>query len=131
MGSVVVDTDVVSYLLKSDSRAESYRKILDGRTLLLSFMTVAELYQWAYSRNWGRERILSMESVLRNYVIVPYNYRICQIWAKVMTQRRKAGSQISCNDAWVASTALLYSCPLITNNNNDFQGIDDLIVISA
>lgn len=131
MESVVIDTDVVSYLLKADSRAERYREFLEGRTLLLSFMTVAELYLWAYVRTWGEKRILGMESILRNYVIVPYNHRLCQLWANITAQRKKMGLPISCNDAWIASTALLYSCPLVTNNSNDFQGIEGLIVLSA
>jgi hypothetical protein len=40
---VVVDTDVVSYLFKGDSRAPRYRPHLVGHTPVLSFMTVAEL----------------------------------------------------------------------------------------
>ncbi len=131
MTAVVVDTDVVSYLLKADTRAERYRPLLERRTPLLSFMTVAELYHRAYSRNWGDSRISRMESVLRNYVVVPYNYRLCQIWASVTTQRKQAGLPISCSDAWIASTALLYHCPLISNNSGDFLGIEGLVVLSA
>lgn len=42
---VVLDTDVVSYLFKGDTRAEAYRLHLRGKTLALSFMTVTKLYQ--------------------------------------------------------------------------------------
>ena len=45
--AVLVDTDVVSFLLKDDTRAQAYRPLLTSKTLVLSFMTVAELYQWA------------------------------------------------------------------------------------
>ena len=51
--TVILDTDVVSFLFKGDTRAEAYRIHLRGKTLALSFMTVAELYQWALVRNWG------------------------------------------------------------------------------
>ena len=56
---VIVDTDVVSFLFKGDTRAQLYRPHLQGRTLALSFMTVAELYQWAYIRNWTLAKIAS------------------------------------------------------------------------
>jgi tRNA(fMet)-specific endonuclease VapC len=46
-GVVIVDTDVVSFLFKGDTRAQAYREHLRGKTLAISFMTVAELYQWA------------------------------------------------------------------------------------
>ncbi len=40
MNLVVVDTDVVSFLLKGDTRARRYRQHLQGMVLALSFMTV-------------------------------------------------------------------------------------------
>ncbi len=43
METVLLDTDVVSFLLKGDSRAEAYVPHLQDRRLALSFMTVAEL----------------------------------------------------------------------------------------
>lgn len=48
LAAVVVDTDVISFLLKDDTRVQAYRPHLQDKTLVLSFMTVAELYQWAY-----------------------------------------------------------------------------------
>jgi tRNA(fMet)-specific endonuclease VapC len=69
---VIVDTDVVSYLFKGDTRAEAYRQHLQGKTLAISFMTVAELYQWAYVRNWGSKKLARFEEKLRSYIIVPY-----------------------------------------------------------
>ena len=68
-GVVIVDTDVVSFLFKGDTRAEAYRQHLQSKTLAISFMTVAELYQWAYVRNWGRINFdkakISLEQALR------------------------------------------------------------------
>ena len=53
---VVVDTDVVSYLFKQDTRADLYKPHLQGHLLLISPMTRAELEAWALERNWGRPR---------------------------------------------------------------------------
>jgi len=47
MKPVVLDTDVVSFLFKSDSRAQAYLPHLRNRQWLISFMTEAELEQWA------------------------------------------------------------------------------------
>ena len=43
METVLLDTDVVSFLLKGDNRAEAYVPNFQDRRLALSFMTVAEL----------------------------------------------------------------------------------------
>ena len=52
MKPVVVDTDVVSFLFKNDSRAQSYLRHLYDRQWLISFMTEAELEQGALLSNW-------------------------------------------------------------------------------
>jgi len=47
MKPVVLDTDVVSFLFKSDTRAQIYLPELQDRQWFISFMTEAELEQWA------------------------------------------------------------------------------------
>ena len=46
MSRLVVDTDVVSFLFKNHPIAKLYDSDLRGNTLVLSFMTVAELDRW-------------------------------------------------------------------------------------
>lgn len=127
---VIIDTDVVSFLLKSDTRAELYRTHLQGKTLALSFMTVAELYQWAYIRRWGKRKLIRLEEQLRRYVIIPYDNELCKQWAKVCVERQRLGKPISVQDAWIAATALRHRCPLITHNRDDYADIAGLTVIS-
>jgi hypothetical protein len=43
VGTVVIDTDVVSFLHKKDSRARLFRPHLVGNDRIISFMTLAEL----------------------------------------------------------------------------------------
>ena len=54
---VLVDTDVASYIFWGDERRHAYRRLLGGSTLALSFMTVAELYQWGHNNHWGSRRL--------------------------------------------------------------------------
>jgi len=129
--TIVLDTDVVSYLFKGDTRAEAYRDQLRGKTLALSFMTVAELYQWAFVRQWGAERIAKLERQLASYVIVPYDHELCVRWARICAERQRLGKPISAQDAWVAATAVRHACPLATHNKEDFANITGLILITA
>lgn len=129
-GIVVVDTDVVSYLFKGDTRAEAYRQHLQGKTLAISFMTVAELYQWAYVRNWGEQRLTRLEERLRSYVVVPYDLDLCKQWARICAERQKLGKPISVQDAWIAATAVRHGCPLVTHNSEDFASITGLTIVS-
>jgi tRNA(fMet)-specific endonuclease VapC len=127
---VIIDTDVVSFLFKRDTRAQAYRQHLQGKTLALSFMTVAELYQWAYSRNWGEQKLARLEERLRAYIVVPYDDALCRQWATICVARQRLGRPISVQDAWIAATALRHGCPLVTHNRDDFADITGLTVIS-
>jgi predicted nucleic acid-binding protein len=56
MNPVVLDTDVVSFLFKNDRRGQAYLPHLRDRQWLISFMTEAELEQWALLSNWPAKR---------------------------------------------------------------------------
>jgi tRNA(fMet)-specific endonuclease VapC len=127
---LVVDTNIVSYLFKGDTRAALYQPHLDGRLLLISFMTLAELDRWALERNWGQARRAQLTAHLRHFTVYPYDRALCRRWAEVTDQARRNGRPIQCADAWVAATAMLYHAPLITHDPNDFAGVTGLTVIS-
>jgi predicted nucleic acid-binding protein len=126
----VLDTNIVSYLFKRDSRAALYQPHLTGRLLLISFMTLAELDRWALERNWGAARRASLAAHLRNFTVYPYDRALCRQWAEVTHQARQNGRPIQCADAWVAATAMLYHAPLITHNPRDFAGVPGLTLIT-
>ena len=127
---VVVDTDVVSFLFKKDSRAEKFRPFLDGKTPVVSFMTVAELYRWTLVRNWGVRRVAKLEEYLRQFAVYPFNDALCKAWARATNSAEKKRRPITTADAWIAATAALYDTPLVTNNSADFQGVEGLVILS-
>jgi tRNA(fMet)-specific endonuclease VapC len=128
--AVVVDTDVVSFLFKRDTRAALYRPHLDGQLPIVSFMTVAELEQWTLRRGWGARRRGDLLNYLRRYSVEHSSPDLCRRWAEATDSARRAGRPIMTADAWVAATALAYGVPLVTNNPNDFAGVAGLTVIS-
>ncbi len=128
--AIVVDTDVISFLLKDDTRAQLYRPHLQDKMLVVSFMTIAELYQWAYQRNWGEKRLAWLEDRLHTFVIAPYDNDLCRQWAAICVQRQRSGKPISAQDAWIAATALRHDVPLVTHNQADFSDIAGLTIIS-
>ena len=79
MNAVLLDTNIVSFLLKEDSRAQVYAPYLEDRRLAISFMTVAELFQWAAMRKWGARRISQLEASLRNFTVLPFDIALCRL----------------------------------------------------
>lgn len=126
----VVDTDVVSFLYKEDTRADLYRPHLTSPPFVLSFMTLAELRSWTRRRDWGAARRRELEQYLARYVILYANDALCERWAEVMDSTRRAGLPIGAADAWLAATALQQGVPLVTHNGAHYAGVAGLTVIS-
>lgn len=124
--AVVVDTDVLSYAFKGDSRFEPFRSDLEGAILVVSFMTVAELERWALQREWGAERRQRLETFLGRLTLALVDRRLCRMWALISDRARRAGRPIPPGDAWIAATALSLGLPLLTNNRADFSGVEGL-----
>jgi predicted nucleic acid-binding protein len=130
MSSVLLDTDVLSFVAKADKRASLYSADLAGCQLTICFQTVAELRLWALLRRWGRARQTAMESLLRQMAVLPYDARMAGHWAEVTAHRRRAGRPIECGDAWIAAAALRHDVPLITNNAAHYAKIPHLKIIT-
>src|SRR5260370_11302236 len=130
MKPVVIDTDVASFLFKNDSRAQSYLPHLRDRQWLISFMTEAELEQWALLSSWQTKRIDWLRVFLGRFVIVPSSRDLILKWAEVMVAARRAGRRLETADAWIAATATLYGAPLVTHSASDYLGVPGLRLIT-
>ena len=126
---VVVDTDVVSFLFKDDTRRALYESYLADNYAVISFMTVAELYLWPESRNWGERRTGLLEECIQSFTVQEASPDLCRLWAITTAQAAHNGRPIDPADAWIAATALAWEVPLITHNGRHYEGVDDLTVI--
>ena len=130
MSIILIDTNIASFILKGSDYAEPYEIILSDHELALSFMSVAELYQWAFIRKWGDRRIIQLEQYLSNYLIIPTDHLLCQEWAKLRAESQQIGRAISSQDAWIAATAIRHNLELVTHNLKDFQRLPKLRLIT-
>lgn len=130
MAAVVVDTDVVSYQFKRDTRAPLYDAHLQGKTCVISFMTLAELDRWAVQRKWGAARRGRLDRHVQQFVIAYANRALCRWWAEAMDAARRSGRPIDGADAWIAATALAAGVPLVTHNAEDYAGVAGLTIIT-
>lgn len=115
---VVVDTDGVSFIFKNHPIGRLYEADLVGCTLLISFMTVAELDRWAIQSKWGPARREWLRLYLERFVLLPYSRILCSLWAEVTVAAQADGRRIECADAWIAATARRHDVPLVTHNRS-------------
>ena len=128
MTHLLLDTNIVSYLMRSDPIGRLYRPYLANHSLAVSFMTLAELYEGAFRGNWGTEKRRSIDELHNSFVVIPSDRKLCSRWAEVRYARRR--QPISVEDAWIAATAIEYACPLVTHNAKDFHSIPGLTIIT-
>jgi predicted nucleic acid-binding protein len=130
MNGVVIDTDVVSYLLKDDTRAEYYRPLLKDQTLIVSFMTITEMDRWALVRQWGTTRRYYYEKFMEQFIIQSSSRNLCAIWADITEALRLQVFVLTCGDAWIAATAMQLNIPLVTHNARHYSAITGLSLIT-
>jgi len=132
MDAVLLDTDVFSYLLKDDARADPYRQHVRNRTVAVSFVTVGELLAGAEKKGWGRAKREQLETKLRAVVIVPFDLEICRVYGRLSCLKTETGGDriIAVNDRWIAACAIRHDLKLISNNRRHFEGIPGLTLIS-
>ena len=128
---LVLDTCIVSYLMRGSREAEEYAPYVEGKLLAISFITVGELYYGAEKRNWGQPRRNQLETTLRNFVVVPYDHEIARCYGRLVAERTRDGNPIALNDAWIAACAVRHGVPLVTHNAKHFRDIAALSLITA
>jgi tRNA(fMet)-specific endonuclease VapC len=124
--SLLLDTDVASYLFKNSPRAKPFRKLLIGQRPALAFVSIAELFKWTIKRCWGLDKVEQLEAALRRYIVIPYDRDLAWAWARVVAACEEAGRPIPSTDAWVAAAAMRHDLRLLTNNVKHYEAAESL-----
>lgn len=128
--SLIVDTDIVSYIFKKDTRSALYISHLIGVPKFISFMSLAELRLWESQSNWGAIKQEKFAELLSDFGAIHSDEELCESWSKIKLEAKQKGRPIETADAWVAATALKFDIPLVTHNRKHFENIKGLEIIS-
>ena len=101
-------TDVVSFLFKRDTRAGLYLPHLENREWLISFLTEAELEQWALVANWSGKRIDWLRLFMARFAIVPSSRALVLGWATAMAAASRFGMPEGQDAAQACLRGLVY-----------------------
>lgn len=127
---IVLDTSIVSYIFKRDTRARYYEEHTRGNDLAISFQTLEEILFGVRISGWGQRRINELLRHLERYEVVWPNDEMVELSAILRGERRALGRPLETADAWIAATALTLDCPL-ASHDCDFSDIPGLAVIRA
>jgi predicted nucleic acid-binding protein len=127
---IVLDTDVVARLLRGSLTGDVGER-LTGAVLLITFVTVGELFRGAAHARWGPRRIVTLTSWLNGVPAIPGDPIVARRCGQVAGSALRAGRPLPANDAWIAACCLVHGVALATYNRRDFETIDELELISV
>jgi tRNA(fMet)-specific endonuclease VapC len=123
---ILLDSDVLSFLIKQDELAKPYVPDLKGKIPLITFQTRAELLRLPIERKWGPTRTAKMKEYLNNIPVIESGPLLAQKWADVRAWGRQHGRPVDGGDVGIGAAALLYDIPLATHNRRDFAWMTEL-----
>ncbi|MFE3177897.1 type II toxin-antitoxin system VapC family toxin [Amycolatopsis sp. NPDC059090] len=116
---VVLDTDVVSKILKRQLPAPLAAKLASQR-VVITFVTLGELTKWAEIYGWGPARRAALHAWLDKVVTLPYHDNVAHTWGLISAHAHQRGHRSDSNDSWIAACCLAYGLPLATLNTKHY-----------
>lgn len=125
---VILDTNIIiDHLRQPPGTPSSFFQMMSRipkEELVISVISVQELYEGKSTRSEKQERILLM--LISQLNIIPYTYEVAQL-AGIIARDKKTTIQLA--DAAIAATALIHGADLLTLNKKDFVDIKNLRLI--
>jgi predicted nucleic acid-binding protein len=87
---VLVDTNILSYLLRRSPLGMHYERLRAGRLAFVACTTPEELYFGAEKKKWGAAKRRELEALIAEYGVLPGDLDIAKISARVS---RRAGAR--------------------------------------
>jgi tRNA(fMet)-specific endonuclease VapC len=123
----LLDTNICIYFLNQDQSVTEKISKISADDMAISIITVAELQFGAFNSNKIKEN-LERITYLRNIMkTINLNAAITEEYAKIKSILRKSGNLIDDFDILIASTAIVNNLVLVTNNQQHFNRIDNLL----
>jgi tRNA(fMet)-specific endonuclease VapC len=130
MSSILIDTNVLSYMIRDTPLGKRYVQQMIGLQPAISFQSLAEMRFGSKKDNWSTARIQQLEAFLHQFAVLYPTDTTVSLWANIRTEVFGRGHHIDAADAWIAAIALELNAPLLTHNVKDFEHVPGLKVIT-
>lgn len=131
----ILDTNFIFIQLRENARlqhtVDEYRMDDDDAVLLVSVVTIAELYALAERNKWGEKRLATLQAFLQRLYSVDIqrtNQALLEAYAYIDARSQSIGRKMSKNDLWIAATAAVAKATLVTADA-DFDHLKEYIKI--
>ena len=127
---VLVDTDILSYILKQKNpivtaHYETY--LATYEQLSISRITVVEILGGLKAKNAVRQ-LAEFETFIAKHTILDTNQEVAQVASEVFAQLYRVGKHSGNFDVLNAAIAIVNGLAICTNNEKDYENISGLTV---
>ena len=123
----MLDTNICIYIIKNKPQSVRQKfKEFDIGDLVLSSVTVSELYYGSYKSLHIEKNLLALEHFLRPFDILEYGIKASIEYGKIRANLEKSGKVIGGLDMMIAAHALSHNKTLVTNNTKEFERVENL-----
>ena len=125
----MLDTNICIYLIKQQPREviDKFQGIALGE-ISVSTVTVAEMMYGVGKSQYKEKNKAALQAFLAPLEMVDFDFAAAQQYGAVRVYLEKIGKPIGAYDLMIAAHALSLGLVLVTNNEQEFQRIPDLIV---
>ena len=122
----LLDTDWVIQALANRQPALGTHQHLAGSRISVSYITLGEVYERAFTSANPQAHLVSFRSFLGFYRLLGLNDPIMERFAETRALLRRRGELIADFDLLIATTALHHDLTLLTFNLRHFERIPEL-----
>jgi tRNA(fMet)-specific endonuclease VapC len=123
----LLDTNICIYFLNQDQSVTEKMGKISVDDMAISIITIAELQFGAFNSNKINENLERIKYLRNIMKTININTAITEEYAKIKSSLRKSGNLIDDFDILIGSTAIVNNLILVTNNQQHFNRIDNLL----
>ncbi len=123
----MLDTNICIYIIKNKPLNVLKRfKKFDIGDLVISSVTVSELFYGVYKSKYIEKNLKALEDFLYPFDIIEFDENAAIEYGKIRASLEEKGQVIGGLDMLIAASAKSQGMVLVTNNIKEFKRIEDL-----
>lgn len=131
MKKFLLDTDIISYIMKKNPTVlTNYNKYSEKDDyIFISRISVVEILGGLKARN-AEKQIKEFNELIANHKILDTTELSANISSDIYARLTKIGKHSGNYDILIAGIAIANNLKLVTNNEKDYENIDDLEIVN-
>lgn len=128
---MILDTSFLVDVLRGKETVDGLVETVDRKgPARISSVTVMELWEGIQLADSSSDEKQAVEDLLEGLRELPFDRACAMTAGTISADLRQSGRQIETTDVQIGATARVHDLPVVTNNPDHFDRIDDVEILS-